>query len=596
MPDAVLTVSAPPLSLADLVTEAQRLQQAGRTDAAVVLYQQGRQAGPPAMRHVACFTLGTLLGALPRSAEAEAAYRQAVALQPDFPHARLNLGHLLERSGQREAALAEWRAVIAAGAAAELQVHAWNNTGRLLEQLRRYPEAEAALRQSLLLDPAQSSVIQHYVHLRQKQCAWPVYEAVGEVGPNRLLQGTSLLAMMGLSDDPALQLLSAVRFAHERVPKAAPVPLHKTMPPRTGKIKIGYLSGDLHMHAVGLLTPELFELHDREKFEVWAFCWTPESEQPQRQRIVKAMDHLVRLGGVDDNTAARLIAEAGIDVLVDLQGLTNGARPAILGHRAAPVQVSYLGLPGTSGLPGVDWILSDSYVLPPALEPYCTERPLRVPHCYQVSDRQRAVAPRPLRSSYGLPDDAFVYCSFNNNHKFTPEVFGAWMRILQQVDGSVLWLLADNDTARENMLRQADAHGLARERLVFAPRVAPPEYLARFQCADLVLDTFPYNAGTTASDALWMGTPMVTLSGRSYISRMAGSLLTAVGLPELATTTLADYEQLAVLLGRQPARVASYKRYLAEQGRSSPLFDLPQVVRDIEAQFERLALQHRAAG
>ena len=596
MPDAVLTVSAPLLSLADLVTEAQRLQQAGRTDAAVVLYQQWLQDGPPAMRHVACFNLGTLLGALQRSAEAEAAYRQAVALQPDFPHARLNLGHLLERSGQREAALAEWRAVIAAGAAAELQVHAWNNTGRLLEQLRRYPEAEAALRQSLLLDPAQSSVIQHYVHLRQKQCAWPVYEAVGEVGPNRLLQGTSLLAMMGLSDDPALQLLSAVRFAHERVPKAAPVPLHKTMPPRTGKIKIGYLSGDLHMHAVGLLTPELFELHDREKFEVWAFCWTPESEQPQRQRIVKAMDHLVRLGGVDDNTAARLIAEAGIDVLVDLQGLTNGARPAILGHRAAPVQVSYLGLPGTSGLPGVDWILSDSYVLPPALEPYCTERPLRVPHCYQVSDRQRAVAPRPLRSSYGLPDDAFVYCSFNNNHKFTPEVFGAWMRILQQVDGSVLWLLADNDTARENMLRCADAHGVPRERLIFAPRVAPPDYLARFQCADLVLDTFPYNAGTTASDALWMGTPIVTLSGRSYISRMAGSLLTAVGLPELATTSLADYERLAVLLGRQPARVASYKRYLAEQGRSSPLFDLPQVVRDIEAQFERLALQHRAAG
>ncbi len=576
MPDAVLTVSAPPLSLGDLVTEAQRLQQAGRIDAAIALYQQWLETGPVAMRHVACFNLGTLLGALQRSAEAEQAYRQAVALQPDFPHARLNLGHLLERGGHHEAALAEWRTVIAAGAATDLQVHAWNNIGRLLEQMRNYPEAEAALRESLLLEPVQSSVIQHYVHLRQKQCAWPVYQAVGEVGPNRLLQGTSLLAMMGLSDDPALQLLSAVRFAHERVPKAAAVPLHKTMPPRTGKIRIGYLSGDLHMHAVGLLSPELFELHDRDKFEVWAFCWTPESEQPQRKRIVRAMDHLVRLGGVDDNTAARLIAEAGIDVLVDLQGLTNGARPAILGHRAAPVQVSYLGLPGTSGLPGVDWILCDHYVLPPALEPYCTEQPLRVPHCYQVSDRQREVAPRPLRSTYGLPDDAFVYCSFNNNHKFTPEVFGAWMRVLQQVDGSVLWLLADNDTARENMLRQADAHGLARERLVFAPRVAPPEYLARFQCADLVLDTFPYNAGTTASDALWMGTPIVTLSGRSYISRMAGSLLTAVGLPELATTTLADYEALAVLLGRQPARIASYKRYLAEQGRSSPLFDLPQ--------------------
>jgi len=595
MPDAVLNVSAPPLTLAELVNEAQRLQSAGRTDAAVALYQQWLQDGPQPLRHVAQFNLGTLLGSLQRTGEAEAAYRAAVALQPDFPHARLNLGHLLERSGQHDAALDEWRAVIAAAPAADLQVHAWNNIGRLLEQMRHYPEAEAALKQSLLLEPAQPSVIQHYVHLRQKQCAWPVYQPVGEVGANRLLQGTSLLAMMGLSDDPALQLLSAVRFAAERVPKAAPVPLHKTMPPRTGKIRIGYLSGDLHMHAVGLLTPELFELHDRSRFEVWAFCWTPESDQPQRRRIVQAMDHLVRLGGVDDTTAAKLIAQAGIDVLVDLQGLTNGARPAILGHRAAPVQVSYLGLPGTSGLPGVDWILCDPYVLPPELEPYCTERPLHVPHCYQVSDRQRAVAPRPQRRTYGLPDDAIVYCSFNNNHKFTPEVFGAWMRILQQVPGSVLWLLADNDTARENMLRQADAHGLARDRLIFAPRVAPPEYLARFQCADLVLDTFPYNAGTTASDALWMGTPIVTLSGRSYISRMAGSLLTAVGLPELAATTLADYEKLAVLLGRQPARIASYKRYLAEHGRTSPLFDIPQLVRDIESQFERLALQHRAA-
>ena len=588
------TLPAPEtLSLADLVNEAQRLQQAGQADAAVALYQRWTRNGPLPMRHVACFNLGTLLGALGRPADAEAAYRQAIALQPDFPHARLNLGHLLERAGQHDDALAQWRAVIDAGAPADLKVHAWNNTGRLLESLRRYPDAEAALTQSLLLDARQTSVIQHYVHLRQKQCAWPVYQGVGETTPNSLLGGTSLLAMMSASDDPALQLLAATRFAHERVAKAPPVALHRSMPPRTGKIRIGYLSGDLHMHAVGLLTPELLELHDRSKFEVWGFCWTPESDQPQRKRLVAAMDHLVRLAGVDDATAARLIAEAGIDVLVDLQGLTSGARPAILGHRAAPVQVSYLGLPGTSALPGVDWILADDYVMPPALEPYCTERPIRLPHCYQVSDRRREVAPRPARATYGLPEHQFVFCSFNNNFKFTPEVFGAWMRILGQVPGSVLWLLADNDTARENMLRCADAHGVPRERLIFAPRVAPPEYLARFQCADLVLDTFPYNAGTTASDALWMGTPIVTLSGRSYISRMAGSLLTAVGLPELATTSLADYERLAVLLARQPARIASYKRYLAEQGRSSPLFDLPQIVRDIEAAFEALALQHR---
>ena len=601
MPEALLsppaTLALASVTLADLVSQAQRLQQAGQIDAAVALYQRWIADSPLATRpmaHVACFNLGTLLGALNRSAEAEAAYRQALDYQPNFPHARLNLGHLLERANQPEDAMAQWRAVLAGGAATELRVHAWNNLGRLLESLRRYPQAEAALRQSLQLDARQGSVIQHYVHLRQKQCAWPVYQPVGDVTPNQMLTGTSLLAMMSASDDPALQLLSATRFAHERVPKPAPVALHSTMPARSGRIRIGYLSGDLHMHAVGLLTPELLELHDRSKFEVYGFCWTPESVQPQRKRLVKALDHLVRLAGVDDATAARLIAEAGIDVLVDLQGLTSGARPAILGYRAAPVQVSYLGLPGTAALPGVDWILADGYVMPPELEPYCTEKPIRLPHCYQVSDRQREVAPRPSRATYGLPDDQFVYCSFNNTFKFTPEMFGAWMRILGQVPGSVLWLLADNDTARENMLAAAAAHGVPLDRLIFAPRVAPPEYLARFQCADLVLDTFPYNAGTTASDALWMGTPIVTLSGRSYISRMAGSLLTAVGLPELATTSLADYERLAVLLGRHPARVASYKRYLAEHGRASPLFDLPQIVRDIETEFERLALACRA--
>jgi len=472
-------------------------------------------------------------------------------------------------------------------------VHAINNQGRLLETLRRYPEAEACLVQSLGWQPRQPDVVQHYVHLRQKQCKWPTHQTVGEVTAHQLLTGTSLLAMMSASDDPALQLLAAQRFCYEKVAKPPAVALHTRMPPRSGRIKIGYLSGDLHTHAVGLLTPELYELHDRSKFEVYAFCWTPESNTPQRRRILAAMDHHVRLSGVDDETAAKLIAQAGIDVLVDLQGLTSGARPGILGHRAAPVQVSYLGLPGTSALPGVDWILADRFVLPESELAYYSERPIYLPHCYQVSDRQREVADKPQRATYGLPEDAFVYCSFNNNFKFTPEMFRAWMRILKAVPASVLWLLADNDTARENMLAEADAAGVARERLVFAPRVSPAEYLARFQLADLVLDTFPYNAGTTASDALWMGVPIVTRAGRSYISRMAGSLLNAVGLPELVTDSLPDYEKLAVAIGRQPLRAASYKRYLAEHGRQSPLFDMPRLVRDIEAEFERLALAHR---
>lgn len=582
------------MGLGDLMNRSQVLAQEGKAAAAAELYEAwiGHTVSP--LLHVACFNWGTLLGSLNRMPEAEKAYQRALALSPTFHQARLNLGHQLERQGRAAEAIAEWQKVAdQPGIEQELLLHALNNMARVLETQRRYDEAEACMVKSLQHKPTQNDVIQHYVHLRQKKCAWPVYQPVGEVTVNQLLLGTSALAMLGESDDPALQLLAAQRFVHERLAKPPAEPFHKSGPKREGKIRIGYLSGDLHMHAVGLLSVELLELHDRERFEVYAFSWSRDDGSPLRARIRAAIDHYVPIGGLDDATAARVIAQHGIDILVDLQGLTSGARPAIVGMRPAPVQVSYLGLPGTCALPGVDWILADRFVMPPELQPYMTEKPVYVPSCYQVSDRKREVGPAPKRADYGLPEDAFVFCSFNNTFKFTPALFKTWMRVLQQVPDSVLWLLADNEWALENLRREADAHGVARERLILAPRVQPPEYLARFQLADLMLDTFPYNAGTTASDALWMGLPIVTYSGRTYISRMAGSLLTSVGLPDLVTFSLADYEKLAVNLGHNPLRVASYKRYLAEQGRQSKLFDVPQLVRDIEHEFERLALEYR---
>jgi len=582
------------MDLGDLLNHANVLSQRGLGAASAALYETWIAHTASPLQHVACYNWGTVLGALTRHADAEQAFRRALTLNPDFPQARVNLGHQLEHLGRPDEAVTEWQTVVShPSAALELRLHALNNLARLHEQRRQYDLAEDCMRTSLQLKPAQSDVLQHYVHLRQKKCAWPVYQPVGEVTANQLLMGTSVLAMLGASDDPALQLLAAQRFVHERVPQPAAVPFHEGRK-REGKIRIGYLSGDLHMHAVGLLSVELLELHDRSRFEVHAFSWSREDRTPLRARLRAAIDHYVPLAGMDDATAARTIAEHGIDVLVDLQGLTNGARPAIVGMRPAPIQVSYLGLPGTCALPGVDWIIADRFVMPPELLPYMTERPIYVPHCYQVSDRKREVAPMPVRATYGLPEDAFVFCSFNNTFKFTEEMFRSWMRILQQVPNSVLWLLADNQWALANMQREADAHGIGRERLILAPRVAPPEYLARFQLADVMLDTFPYNAGTTASDALWMGLPIVTYSGRTYISRMAGSLLTNVGLPDLVTYSLADYERLAVQLAHSPKSVASYKRYLAEHGRASRLFDVPGLVRDIESQFERLALEQRA--
>ncbi|WP_077037407.1 hypothetical protein [Pelomonas sp. KK5] len=594
------------MELGVLMERTNTLQAAGLGEAAALLYQNWIAATPSPFRHVACFNWGTLLGNLKKHAQAEQAYRIALTMAPKFAHARLNLGHQLEHLGRQEEALAEWQGVVEdespkLGAhpeeqpdTLELVLHALNNAARLLETLKRYDQAQALMRRSLELKPTQGDVTQHYVHIRQKQCDWPVYQPVGEVTHNQLLCNTSLLAMLSETDDPALQLMTAQRFVHEKVVKYTEAPYHKRHgKAREGRIKVGYLSGDLCMHAVGLLTAELFELHDRERVETFAFSWSREDGTPLRARIKNSIEHYVSLHGVEDERAARLIAEAGIDVLVDLQGLTSGARPNILAYRPAPIQVGYLGLPATSALPGVDWIIADRFVMPPEYLPYCTEKPIYLPDCYQVSDRKREVGPTPTRAANGLPEDAFVFCTFNNNHKYSHEMFACWMRVLHEVPGSVLWLLADNEWAKANMLRVAAENGVDAARLVFAPRAQPPDYLARFQLADLFLDSFPYNGGTTASDCLWMGTPILTRSGRSYISRMAGSLLTAVGLPDLVTFSLPEYEQRAVQIGRNPGRAASYKRYLREQGRSSRLFDLPAIVRSIEDEFERLALQHR---
>ncbi|MEO6280709.1 tetratricopeptide repeat protein [Roseateles sp.] len=587
------------MELPQLMDVAAKLQAAGVATAAVLLYQNWVAATPSPFRHVGCFNWGTLLGDMGRHAEAEAAYRMALTLAPNFAQAKLNLGHQVEHQGRSEEALEHWRAVYddaaPVGLGTEpvvLHLHALNNAARLLETLKRYDESEALMRRSLALGPRQSDVAQHYVHIRQKQCAWPVYDTFGDVTHNHLLMSTSLLGMLDESDDPALQLLTAQRFVYEKVAKVTTPPLHQGHE-RSGKIKIGYLSGDLCMHAVGLLTAELYELHDREKFEVHAFCWSREDGTPLRARIKASVDSLTPIGGIGDRQAAGLIAAAGIDVLVDLQGLTSGARPGILAHRPAPIQVSYLGLPATSALPGVDWILADRFVMPPESLPYHTEKPIYLPNSYQVSDRQRTANAVPTRAQAGLPEAGFVFCAFNNNHKMSEQVWRCWMRILRQVPGSVLWLLADNPFAQANLTRVAVQEGITPDRLVFAPRALPADYLARFALADLFLDTFPYNAGTTASDCLWMGTPILTRSGKTYISRMAGSLLTAVGLPDLITTTIDEYEQRAVQIGNQPARSASYKRYLAEHGRSSPLFDIPATVRDIEREFERLALPAR---
>lgn len=588
------------LDISSLIARASELQAQTGPAEAIRLYKNWLVENPSSSTaFIPRFNLGHLLSETGDLAGAEREYLAALQQHPGFPQARLNLGSVIERQGDRLRAIGIWQDALSRFDAIpspdpELLVHVLNNLGRTLELEHRYAEAEAMLTRSLSLRPDQKQVIHHWVHLRQKECHWPVYSPLPGIEVGTMVAATSALATLSASDDPALQFDIATRWARENIPTNLP-PMAPPDGYRHDKLRIGYLSSNFGMHAVSILTAELYELHDRNAFEVWGFCWSPEDNSPMRARVIAAMDHFVKIGGTSDLDAAQLIRNAEIDILVDLQGLTSGCRPVILAHRPAPVQVTYLGFPGTTGLPGIDYVLCDRYIVPDEALPWFSEKPLYLPACFQVNDRKRAAGPRPKRSDYGLRDSDFVYCVFNHNHKFTPELFQVWLNILRRTENSVLWLLADNDQAKINLTEEVARSGLDPSRVIFAPRVLPLEYLARFQIADLFLDTLPFNGGTTASDALWMGLPVLTCSGRSFASRMAGSLLSAIGAPELITHTLDEYENLAVSLAADRPRMLGLRQRVEANRLTHPLFDTPLIVRHIEAAYRSVVVQQRLA-
>jgi predicted O-linked N-acetylglucosamine transferase (SPINDLY family) len=338
---------------------------------------------------------------------------------------------------------------------------------------------------------------------------------------------------------------------------------------------------------------ELFELHNRDQFEIYGYCWSPEDGSDVRRRVIAAMDQFHRIHQLSDEAAARLIREHEIDILFDLQGQTAGARMNILAYRPAPIQITYLGLPATTGLESIDYVIADRFLIPEEETPYYSEKPLYMPDIYQVSDRNRHVGPLPSRASCSLPEDVMVFCSFNNNFKYTQEMFQVWMNILRRVPDSVLWMLSDNEWAEANLRREAETRGIDPSRLIFAPRVSPENYLARYAVADLFLDSFPFNAGTTANDALWMGLPVLTRSGRTFASRMAGALLTAAGLPQLITYNVTDYEEKAVWLATNPEAFAAIRETLAKVRSTGTLFDTALFTRNLEQGLLSLA---RGAG
>jgi predicted O-linked N-acetylglucosamine transferase (SPINDLY family) len=530
-------------------------------------------------------------GDLPHAREC---LERALSLNPDFMPALINLGRIHERLGVTNLALRFWSSVVeklsaVTGTAITHKLTALNQAARVLEAANQDAAAETMLFQSLDIDPTQREVAQHYLSLRQRQCAWPVLIPWERVGRQTLLRGLSPVSAAAYTDDPLLHLALAAHYNQHDVgtPTAGVMTSHRAARKagsKSGRLRIGYLSSDLRSHAVGHLMAEVFGLHDRTRVEVFAYyCGpTPAADDALNKRFKTSADHWVPISHLDDATAAKRIEAYGIHILVDVNGYTREGRTKLVALRPAPVIVNWLGYPGTMGSPYHHYIIADDWIIPKSSEIFYSEKVVRLP-CYQPNDRQRVVSPVvPTRAQVGLPQAAMVYCCFNATHKVTRFTFERWLSILRQVPDSVLWLLGAPETTSQRLRNYASEREIAPDRLIFAEKLANPLHLARQRLADLFLDTVPYGAHTTCSDALWVGVPVLTLSGRSFASRVCGSLVRAAGLPELVCTTAESYVNCAVALGQDRAPLQDYRDRLEAKRTSCVLFDMPLLVRRLE--------------
>jgi predicted O-linked N-acetylglucosamine transferase (SPINDLY family) len=583
------------ITVVELLEAAEKLKASGGPQLSVELYKQwiDRNQDHPLL-HAVLFNYAVLENQRGDLPAAKVALEKALALKADFYPAYINLGSALERLGASDQAVAQWSTLAnmlsqITGAAIGFKLAALKQIGRVLEVNHQSAGAEAVLRQSLEVSPDQHEIVEHYIALRLLQCKWPIVAPWEGVGRASLMRNMGPLPMEIYTDDPLLQLATAWSYSKDYIGYQAPCPDMKPRPEKSGRRRVGYLSSDLRSHAIGSLMPEVFELHDREKVEVFAYyCGISTAGDPTSARLQAVIEHWVDLTGMNDETAARRIAADGIDILVDVNGYTREARTKLLAMRPAPIIVNWLGYPGTMGSPYHHYIIADDWLIPKEHEIYFSEKVARLP-CYQPNDRKRVVSPvPPTRAEARLPEDKFVYCCFNGTQKISRFTFERWLTILQQVPDSVLWLLEGADATSKHLLEVAAAAGVAAERIIFAPKMRHPDHLARYRLADLFLDTAPYGAHTTASDSLWMGVPILTLSGRSFASRVCGSLARAAGTPDLVCSTPEEYVERAVAFGRDKSTLQPFKDRLAEKRSTCALFDMDSHVRHLEALYEEM--------
>lgn len=532
--------------------------------------------------------LATAQAQVHQEKEALENFKRAANLNPNSPEVFYNLGKVYD-------SLKEYKEAINCY---EIAIQIWPdfaqahfNKATALADLGMHDLAVVEYRYTYNLMPDMELLRGNLIHAEMKICEWHNLNSKIKVLLDAVNEGNDLasepFSMISISDSEYLNLKLASSFTNAKFPNQAFEKEYFKNKKKNKKVILGYFSANFHNHAVAYLVSEIFEKHDKEKFELVAFSFGPERNDEMQKRLQGIFDSFIDVKGKSDVEVAALSRDMGVDIAIDLMGHTQDGRPGIFAQHAAPIQISYLGYPGTLGAPYMDYIIADQIIIPECNRDFYAEKVIYLPNCYQANDSKRAISDQKFsRSEMGLPDDGFVFCCFNQNYKITPQIFDSWMHILHKIEGSVLWLLEDSVTAVANLKKEALTRGIASERLVFAKRMQLPEHLARHQLADLFLDTVPYNAHTTASDALWAGLPVLTCIGETFPGKVAASLLKAVGLAELITSSQKEYVDLAIHLANDTQRLKNIRNKLSENRLTTPLFNSTLFTKHIEAGYQ----------
>ena len=558
----------------------------GRPNDALVFFQQCLVVAP--QNAMLRFNLAKALSALQRDAEALEHHQQAVSLDPGNPDVWINYGRSLDNLRKREEALACYEKAVTLKPDS---VEGWFNKGKIFGELKRYEEALHSYIRSYQLRPTEPFLLGIILHYKMLICDWLELDVLYEQVLRDLRNGQKVVepfGFQGISDSESDLLLAAKIFANERYPLANDS-ASALVRSRNEKIRVAYLCGEFRDQATSVLMTGIYESHDPEKLEIFALDNGWNDGGVLRSRMEKVFKEIIDISKMPDLAVAQLIKTLNVDILVNLNGYFGEARSNVFAQHATPIQVNFLGFPGTLGASYMDYLIADEIVIPPASREHYVEKIAYMPHSYQANDAKRIISDRQFsRSELGLPEQGFVFCCFNNNYKITPQIYDIWMRVLKAVEGSVLWLIEDNPLAAHNLKAEAEKRGVLPERVIFASRLPLPEHLARHRNADLFLDTLPYNAHTTASDALWAGLPVLTCVGKTFPGRVSSSLLTALEVPELITHSVEEYERLAIELANNPGRLQDIKNKLLANRLEKPLFNTQMFTKNLEILYNKM--------